>query len=552
MLFLSGCGTEEDLDPEISVQEGSEKPSGESSGGQDQSTPPSKVTPAELIAAGERTSKSLPDGSYRWVARHELKAAHAEVEILRTPVMRRISIDFILGQNRSTLITIIERDGFWYCTQQKSNTKYKPYEAVLELPIFYHLLARSEINVVTEANAEQLKGATSEVDDDVVTLLTPLPDAMRRQLEGLIAGVSQLPPDKIPPQQKAQIAQMEQMLERGFEMKVERSSGIVLQAGMVGKRTWIIDFEDVEQPDPASFSVSDQEWEDHSAPISTKEMADVMMISHAKSWRPGMPKQDMDVYLLNINSGEMRRVPFQLGLATMGCFSPKRNTVFISGHVQDGGYVGLFEIDLNNGDHRQLGGEMLQTGVALGPTLSPDGKTLAICRVETGQDIISSQVVLIDVKTGDAKPIGERLEISHLNWLPDASGLVIESSESVDPTKPSKSTICRMDLDGTITAIRKGDRPLLVNAPEPAILFYQETEQGNVVMLCDLDGKNERQLADGLKRHGFGTVSPDGKRIAMMKFTEKEGPRPVIIDLATGKSTTIAVGAGLWSLPRWK
>ena len=556
--LLVGCDAQDGVETQTddlsvpSSDENSREFSSDTSKATDEQLPSSRVTAAQLIAAGEETSKRLAPGSFRWVARHELPAAQAEIEILHTPEMRRISVDFIIGQNQSKLVTIIERDGFWYCTEHKTRTKYKPYEAVLQIPAIYHLLARSEIRVVTSADAEQIEETIAEVDGDVVTMVTPLTDAMRSQFERIVMGTAQLPADKVPPQQKTQIAEIKRILERGLEMKVSRDTGIVLQNGAVGKRTWIVDFEPIEQPDAASFSVEDHEWEDHTLPLSTDNMTDVMMISHVKSWRPGSPKQDTDLCLLNINTGKLRRVPFQLGLATMGCFSPQRNSVFVSGHVPDEGYIGLFEIDLSDGEHRQLGGTMLQRGFAMGATLSPDGKTLATCQMGTNQEVLSFQVVIVDVESGEAKAIGDPQDIAFLNWLPDGSGLIAALRESRGPDKPPHSTICRLDLDGTITPIRDGGRPVLVNAPKPSILFHQNTEDGSIVKICDLDGRNERQLGDGFSRHGFACVSPDGKRIAMMKFSKQIGPRPVIIDIDTGKSTAIAVGAGMWTLPRWK
>jgi len=71
-------------------------------------------------------------------------------------------------------------------------------------------------------------------------------------------------------------------------------------------------------------------------------------------------------------------------------------------------------------------------------------------------------------------------------------------------------------------------------------------------MFCDLEGKKQRPLGDGMKNYSFPSVGPDGKRLLMVHYPgEGKAPAPVIVTIENGAVTPLRVPAGFWALPTW-
>ena len=138
--------------------------------------------------------------------------------------------------------------------------------------------------------------------------------------------------------------------------------------------------------------------------------------------------------------------------------------------------------------------------------MSPDGKTLAVTQGGAGGQMLKQQVVLVDPVSGNAKPLGEPLDCAHLTWLPDGSGIILVSRKYRTLDETPKKVVCRMNLHGDLTELFEGNDPMSL-APRPSILFLAKDE---LWMTCDLDGKNAKQVLDGLPRCNFPAPSPDG------------------------------------------
>jgi Tol biopolymer transport system component len=261
---------------------------------------------------------------------------------------------------------------------------------------------------------------------------------------------------------------------------------------------------------------------------------------------------DTDSMLLDTRSGDMRRIPYCLGVSHSGCFSKDRRSVFVSGQDSQAATIGLFQIDLATGRERRLG-ERALTRAAMFPTLSPDGKTIAVLHMfgnfSDASALLNFQIYLVDVTSGDATPLGEPLDTAYLSWLPDGSGIVLVTRRNVDLESPSIDTVARMDLQGRITPICNGTNPVVLN-PYRRILYSDQTD--NSWNICDLSGKHIAVLGDGMKDYNSPTASPDGRRLVMMRIDESVGPRPYVIDIATGNADPIAVDQGLWVVPAWR
>lgn len=508
--------------------------------------------PRALADAGRQTLEHLENGSATWVTEIELpNGSIASVDVISAPLMRRIDLYLHAGQEKQRFVRIIERDGFWYVTDQAGRFKYKPYEAPLLFSAFYVFIERSQPRAFVDT--AQSFGKFARLQGNAAVYRADLPPETKQQIQATLNNLLEL--------EKAQagaanpkLAELKQKLQRtlrdGSEVVINIKTGIIEQYGFQGKRNWIKQFRRLESIDEQDFDVQGQVWEDRSGSIIPEQgdPSDVILIGHAKAWRPGQQTMDTDLLLMNLADGQLRRVAYQLGVAAGGCLSSDRSYAYISGQMLDAGGIGVFEINLKTGDHRQLGGKELLSGITMFPTLSHDGRTLAALHMTPEHGQLHSQVYLIDIETGESKKLGKPIDTAFLSWLPDDQGLILISREYEDVNQPSIGTICRMNLKGQLTEIRKGDHPLLLD--DSRILF--EDPGDRLWKTCDLQGGSVKLIGDGLKSHGFPTVSPDGKQLIMMRFDPATGPQPYLIDVETGETKMISVGAGLWAMPRWR
>jgi len=235
-------------------------------------------------------------------------------------------------------------------------------------------------------------------------------------------------------------------------------------------------------------------------------------------------------------------------MSLSGCFLKSRNKLAVSGTSVIEGTVGLYEIDLATGVNRRLGGKLLATGFSLFPALAPDGKTLAVLHKPAGKETAMMQACLVDVAHGKARKLGKPLRCAHLSWAADGKSLLLTLRKPGDPLNPSAQVIVRMDLDGKLSEVRKGSRPLELPG-DKGILFLDADKSWKT---CDRAGKNAAQFGDGFKEHSTPTLSPDGMHLMMMRPVAGKGLQPIIIDLATGKTRAPKIPPGNWLFPSWR
>ena len=140
------------------------------------------------------------------------------------------------------------------------------------------------------------------------------------------------------------------------------------------------------------------------------------------------------------------------------------------------------------------------------------------------------------------------MDVASLNWLPDGSGLIFRRSINQQDSKYGLKKILRINLDGSTSELRQGDFPKLTR--DGTRILYEDIARQWYT--CDLIGGDPQIFGDGLKGYGFPAASPNGDRIVMTRFSESTGPRPCLVDAATGEVTLIPVGEGLWAMPAWK
>lgn len=507
--------------------------------------------PAEIVAAGHATAERLLRDYAAWTCIMEHPKGSVRVDVVSAPLMRKYTLWLELNGIRRQTLRIIDRDGLWYIEEVGRRTKYQAFAAPLSLPSYYQYLSRSELLV---ADHPLLEGEFGGLQNQQATYYSALDAVLQEQLRGVLKSGRELEanhPEQLDDAVKRLLRDVAEVLKKGTRCVLNVETGVAEEYGVVGNRTWIKNFRWLEDADASLFAVDDKEWIDRSANLveECESPGDLFVIANCPFWRPGSDTRDLERLVVDLKSREQRRIPYALGQMLDACLSRDRRRAYVVGVLLQEATIGLFEIDLGNGFHRRLGALELQYGEKVFGGVSPDGRTLAVLQMDHTAGPLHCRVHMVDVASGESKSIGPAVDMAYLSWLPEGDGLIVMTRERDDELEQETSTICRMDLDGTLTPIRPGHGPVVVPSESRILFEERETDHWHS---CNLEGEDVRIVGDGLKGFGFASVSPDGKQLMMMKFGGPKGPVPHIVELATGKSTPLPLGPGLWALPHWQ
>jgi Tol biopolymer transport system component len=277
-------------------------------------------------------------------------------------------------------------------------------------------------------------------------------------------------------------------------------------------------------------------------------MRDVAMLGHMRVWQPGQKAGDLDPLLVNVRTGEFRRVPCQWVGAPDGAFSQDRSRVWVTAMDIGSGGQGLVlrEIDLRTGETRPVGGKLATAGMNLSPRLSRDGQLLLFSHFETRLDKMLASIVTAKLATNEEQVVITG-DVALASWA-EGNRIVFEKREYPDPSKPAKADIRITDLQGNQRKIVDGRFPVVL-ADGVTLLYCDNQKQWT---LCDLEGKNPRLLGDGMKEYSFPAPAPDGQRMLMIHYGGAgSAPVPTIVKLSDGSVTPLRLGPGLWTIPTW-
>lgn len=504
--------------------------------------------PEAIIAAARTTQKQLKTKAATWMATHEVGPATVTIHVLQLPDKRYTVVTLqSAGSEATKLCEIIECDGFWYVTAATGRGKYRPFEALLPFASLYLLLERSVSLKFVESMADWKFEGRSEL---AAVYRIPLTRSQRKFIEVSLRQFELLRKEQ-PDRYGSQLAQatevMQESLKKGRQVVVDPATGFFCRVEGLNVSTRISEFSWESNPDQKYFDISGIKWEDHVSDISKEDPRDLIMFSHNNQWQPGSKAGDCDSVLYNIVTGSVRRVPVKGAPSAPGCFLRDRTQVVVSTMTESG--IGLVEVDLKTGANRFIAPESLGGANTLMPVLSPDGKRLAVVQMAPTTHVLDVQLQVVDLEKDQAQPIGKPTDIAFVSWLPDAKGFVLVRREIVAWDKPELATIGKMDLEGNFTDLRKGGDPLLL-ADGKTILFQEQEDR--IWKVCDLEGKNVAAFHGGLKGYGFPSLSPDGKRLAMVKFDPQKGPQPILVGIDDGKEQPLPRLPGLWTTPAWK
>jgi WD40 repeat protein len=504
-----------------------------------------------LAKTASQSIEKLRGGAASWTAAHTLDSgARMLVQAIQSGRKQRFIFSVENGGQTIELARLIIRDGFWYASDQGGAGKFRPFEATFQVPSLYLFLTRSDVLFLTKPKV--LEGVPYEgLKDGVATWRSEAPALARQQLEAMIQKVEAIRKSD-PARFEAsglgkRMQESRDLLDKGFPFAVEVKSGLVVLQGSAKLMSRIENFRWLDRADEREFAVEGKTWADHTGDPTLGERGDLALIGHNGVWQPGAKTGDLELCLVNVKTGAYRRVPYEGSIALPGCFSSDRSRVYVTGQTQDG-VLGLFEVDLKSGVNRPLGGNLENPGNLMFPALSPDGKTLVALNTGGGSGFLQSQVVLVDVASGRAKNLGKPLDTAFLSWGPEGKGIVLVSRRLKGLDQPTEDSIARLDLEGTLTVLRRGGNPLVLDSAG-TILFNDEDGSWKT---CDVDGKNDKPFGDVLARHGFPAVAPDGKRVLMLRFKPGVAPEPVVLSIGSFEAKPIPVSGGIWTLPAWR
>jgi hypothetical protein len=503
--------------------------------------------PAELAATGKKTAGKMKKAPCSWTVTFTRDVpGQVIVGVLQAGARKRWTVTVSAGRDRSRLLRIVQRDGAWYVSQvggAPARAKYRPFEAPLRLTTLYVYLLRAE-PLFAGAGGGGL-GKYEKTEKGVAVYRTPLPSAARRQLAAMVRqfeALAKKSPELLrEPGAKEKLAEIKALVDKGAPTRVDLATGMLLQFGTQKLRTSVEDFAWRAAVAEKEFSI-DGEWEDFTDDPTRGDLAQTVLVGYAGE------RTEPDNVLLDLKTGRRRRVPFRGAVSLSGCFLKGRKKVAVAGTNMLRGTIGIYEVDLSTGANRRLGGKLLAEGITLFPRLSPDGKTLAVYHKGAPEGLTDAQICLVDVATGEARRLGKALDCAHINWAADGKGLLMTVRKPAELLKPPESVIARMDLEGKVTELRKGARPLAL--PDGKRILFQDAD--GLWRTCDLEGKNPAQFGGGFKGATSPSLSPDGKRLVMIQTAEGGQARPVLVDLATGKSDKTNVPAGQWVYPSWR
>ncbi len=508
---------------------------------------------AEAVAkAGQQSVERLRNTAVSW----HFQATNKEGTTISMKRIRhgsRQSVSYTLSAAGSPgfEMKVIEKDGLWYVTAGASRFKAKPYEALLPLPGFYTDLGTSDLAFIT--NRTQL-GTTppSSRSGGLAACYLPVAGPSRAIILRTKATVEEVrsknpPADKLLEIEKVH-AYAVALLEKGGEFLVNETNGLTIAYQTEDRPHAITDFQWLSGTPEADLTPPEGvKWEDRTIPWPAAEQENCILIHYA----PFLPwdfTHDMSLHLLNVSSGEIRRLPSDYTGQRRACFDPsRRNLILATGANED--RMGLGRFDLAGGkysDFESRPPDAVASGIL---ELSPSGDKIVTVLIKTGDDL-GSRICIINMADGSSSVIGNSKDLDYPGWLPDGDGFIVVRYK--DPAYRGGSQpeiICRLALDGAVTELFEGSMPLVLRKTRR--ILYQE-KNTRLWHICDLDGKNSALFGDGFDGHDSPVVSPDESKIVFMKKRFGKPSHPYLFTLGKTSGTRITRTDGFFAEPVWR
>ena len=509
----------------------------------------------DLIRAGRQTVKTFQTTPAAWRVRFRMPNGFTmETKVVRDEKRQAWRFAQIVDGRTELLSEVIERDGVWHVIESKRRAKYRPYEAELHLPGGYLLLALAQLRCVQD-KGEFDNAKFEERRGHIVSYRLPIPPETRALLKKSVAALEQLqkqdPTLATRPDTIKLLELTREQLAKGTPLVVDEATGIMVECKLRDMLISLEDFKWLNTTVDADFALPrNAVWDDQARPWSDTELNDCVMVGHDPLFQAGGKNPAIDAYLLNVQSGRLRRLPYE-GISSMpGCFLKDRREVIVCGFDVDGP-AGLVKVNLQTRANTPVESDHGKGRMSMFAELSPDGEKAATLQMSASGQMTDFQFRVVNLADGTSRLLGSPKRIGGpFSWLPAGDGLILKRFEPVeDPRAIEPRMLCRMDLNGKLTDLRRGDWPMVLRSTRKILYKDDELELWHT---CDLDGFNPRIFADGLARHSTPTVSPDESRIIFTHYEKGKLPELLLFELGKPKGKPVVRASGFTGTPIWR
>lgn len=502
------------------------------------------------------TLEKLEIAPAQWSVTHQYRGKLRGADVAKDGDMIRYNLFTLEGENKTTAIQIIARDGFWYVQEGTERSKFLPWQAVFDDAGWYDTLSR----VMPDGVPDPLNPPGEFIDSrgGVAVYRAPIPYEAQQRIQRQIArmeAIKEVDEERAREQGLGRKAQdLRQLLTEGVPVRLDTSTGLLLDYGPGEDRNQLMAFAFVAGFDERMFKVSDRNWTDRTGELAVGDLGDLAMFSY-------LPKAPTDteaaaamqpmLVVAHMRTRRFRRVPVPFTNTSGICFLGDRSKVAIVVMDMATRSALPYQVDLETGKHQRLGDNLLTGGLITSAEPSPDGTKIALTHKQTNLSTFS-QVYVIDVDTRKAKAIGEPITVEHISWLPDNDGFVYMEPRYSNDGRIRGVKLKKLDLEGRSSDLLEGALYPVVLPKLRKIFFFGRGESSGEWRTCDLFGQNVVTVGDGLANYRDPVPGPDGKSVMMMHYPEGQLPRPVIVDVTTGEPKPVDLGAGVWGTPVWR
>jgi hypothetical protein len=510
-----------------------------------QAAPSPPYNPPAILAAARLNAEKLQTTAASWSIRTVRRddPIPLSVDVLHTPRATRY---IFRGQNKPNtqveLARLIETADAWYVTEANELRKCRPYECEFKYPVvsILHELARPRFVTAADLNSF---GQPVEIQYARARFLAPAPDIdIRRywlaRMEYLDRNDARQAAE---PQFKSSLRAVRQSIEQGVPVYLNTDTGLISNFPSFACTTWVFDFTFLDSVPNSDLNVDTQNWKDCTINFPLDRPENLIMVERNSRAGP----TGADCLVVNVVTGQARRIPFHGARTAAGCFINDRTSVIVPSLDYISGDTTLCEIDLKTGENRPVPAAAACRHVET-PYLSPDGKTMLFLNRASPTNLDENEILFFDINAGKTVSLHQPFHAGQAQWLPDGSGLLVVSSVIYKPQVESQ--VGRyLFADGSFTPLF-GKENFLILPQRNSILLHAAPDQK--WMICDLDGKNRVPLGDGMSEYYWPALSPDGKRVVMCRGRNNVN-QLYLIDLSTLQTTAIPAEAGGWDRPTW-
>jgi hypothetical protein len=513
----------------------------------------------QIERIGSETLAALENGRAAvWTARFFSKtgAPGFDVDVVRCGT--NVSWRFLLAASRTNgyLQRVVQTNGLWFVWEQTNTSRWLPYQARLGLIASYALLAGSEPISATKETLDQARFVKSKNSNALYTI--ELSGGERKALESVLKQTKQaareMTGDNLV-EMKRTIQTLESKLE-GIPIVVNEKFGIIRERQFYQGSVRIINFgwlDETTLADWKPFDLKKDELpiQDHTQPITDWDLERCVLVMHDPAHLKDreLPPSP-DPYVLNLVSGEVRRVPFRGGTALSARFLKDRRKVAITS--MDPELRDVITIDLQTGENQSAGGgQMGRMGFLT--ELSPDGKRLGLMEMAFDRSLLLQQPRSLDLEEHIASDIGKPLEaFGQFSWLPDGNGIVlIRATGGTKMSDVQVRMIAKMGLNGSIKDLGEGNDPIVLRKSQ-RILYRTVEGEASHWMTMDLNGGGKKLFGDGLTNFVFAAVSPDESKVFFEKRVGERELHPYLFEVNGGEPKRVTNVEGYFGPSAWR